>query len=112
MTPLSSEPFGLWLLEHEHGRDFRHSRNWEGIGEALGAIRAAAGTAFLTGEVYLPTRRHDAYLEHLDCTFVFELLQSPWEVDAVRPAVEAGSRSRGPAWVDAAVGANWFRRRA
>ena len=97
--PRSTEPFGLWLLEHELGRDFRHSRNWHGIGEALGAIRAAAGPSFLTGEVYLPAPRHDAYLDHFDCTFVFELLQSPWEADMVRAAVEAGSRSVGPAWV-------------
>jgi len=97
--PRSSEPFGLWLLEHELGRDFRHSRNWHEIGNALAAIRAAAGSSFLTGEVYLPARRHAAYLEHLDCTFVFELLQSPWEIDSIRLAVEAGSRSSGPAWV-------------
>jgi alpha-glucosidase len=97
--PRSSEPFGLWLLEHELGRDFRHSRNWHGIGAALAAIRTAAGSAFLTGEVYLPAWRHDEYLDHLDCTFVFELLQSPWEVGSVRSAVEAGSRSTGPAWV-------------
>ena len=52
--PPSDEPFGLPLLEHELGRDLRHSRNAEWIGEALGAIREAAGDALLIGEVYLP----------------------------------------------------------
>ena len=95
----SSAPFGLWLLEHEVGRDLSHSRNWHEIGKALAAIREAAGDALLVGEVYLPARRHGAYLEHLDRTFVFELLQAPWEVDVVRAAVEAGSEGPGAAWV-------------
>jgi alpha-glucosidase len=97
--PRSDEPFGLWLLEHELGRDFRHSRNWREIGKALGAIREAAGDKLLVGEVYLPAGRHAAYLEHLDRSFVFELLQSSWEIEQVRAAVEAGSAGPGPAWV-------------
>jgi alpha-glucosidase len=97
--PRSTEPFGLWLLEHELGRDFSYSRNWHEIGKALGAIREAASDALLVGEVYLPARRHAAYLEHLDRAFVFELLQTPWQADLVRAAVEAGSQSAGPAWV-------------
>jgi alpha-glucosidase len=95
----SDEPFGLWLLEHELGRDLSRSRNWHEIGEALGAIRAAAGDALLVGEVYLPARRHAAYLEHLDRAFVFELLQASWEAGPVRAAVEAGSAAPGAAWV-------------
>ena len=97
--PRVDEPFGLWLLEHELGRDFRHSRNWHEIGKALGAIRAAAGDALLIGEVYLPARRHAPYLAHLDRAFVFELLQSPWEAAYVRAAVTAGCEGLGPAWV-------------
>jgi alpha-glucosidase len=97
--PSSSEAFGLWLLEQELGRDFSHSRNWHQIWKALGAIREAAGDTLLVGEVYLPARRHGPYLEHLDRTFVFELLQTPWQADTVRAAVEAGSESGGPAWV-------------
>jgi alpha-glucosidase len=97
--PRTDQPFGLWLLEHELGRDFAHSRNWREIGNALAAIRAAAGDALLVGEVYLPARRHTVYLEHLDRTFVFELLQSGWAVDQVRAAVQAGGGSPAPAWV-------------
>ena len=97
--PPSSEPFGLWLLEHEQGRDLCHSRNWQGIGQALAAIRAAAGESLLVGEVYLPTRRHAPYHRHLDRTFVFELLQAPWEAPFVRAAVTAGSAGPGAAWV-------------
>jgi alpha-glucosidase len=95
----SDEPFGLWLLEHEIGRDLSRSRNWHEIGKALGAIREAAGDRLLVGEVYLPARRRASYLEHLDRTFVFELLQSPWEGKLVRAAVEAGSEGPGAAWV-------------
>jgi alpha-glucosidase len=95
----SDEPFGLWLLEHELGRDLSRSRNWHEIGRALGAIREAAGGALLVGEVYLPARRHATYLEHLDRAFVFELLQTPWELGPVRAAVEAGSAPGAAAWV-------------
>jgi alpha-glucosidase len=97
--PRVDEPFGLWLLEHELGRDFSHSRNWREIGNALAAIRQAAGDALLVGEVYLPARRHAPYLEHFDRTFVFELLQSGWAADQVRVAVKAGCEGLGPAWV-------------
>ncbi len=97
--PRSSEPFGLWLQEHELGREFSRSRNWHEIGNALRAIREAAGDGLLIGEVYLPARRHAAYLEQLDRAFVFELLQSPWEQQAVRAAVQAGIEAPGAAWV-------------
>jgi alpha-glucosidase len=97
--PRIDEPFGLWLLEHELGRDFSHSRNWHEIGKALGAIRAAAGDALLVGEVYLPARRHAPYLEQLDRAFVFELLQASWDAEQVRAAVTAGCEGLGPAWV-------------
>jgi alpha-glucosidase len=89
--PLSSEPFGLLLLEHELGRELSHSRNWHEIGKAVGAIREAAGDALLVGEVYLPVGQHAPYLEHLDRAFVFELLQAPWNSRIVRTAVEAGT---------------------
>jgi alpha-glucosidase len=95
----SDEAFGLWLLERELGRDLSRSRNWQGIGTALGAIREAAGNALLVGEVYLPARRHTVYLEHLDRAFVFELMQTPWESPPVGAAVEAGSAAPGAAWV-------------
>ncbi len=93
--PPSDEPFGLPLLDHEVGRDLRYSRNAEWIGEALAAIREAAGDALLIGEVYLPTRKHARYLEHLDRAFVFELIQSPWEPDQLRAAVAAGAAVEG-----------------
>jgi alpha-glucosidase len=86
------------LLEHELGRDFTRSRNWQGIGNALAAIREAAGETMLVGEVYLPVARHTPYLEHLDRAFVFELLQAPWEAGIVRAAV-AGAGRPGAAWV-------------
>jgi alpha-glucosidase len=101
--PLSAEPFGLPLLEHELGRDLRYSRNAEWIGEALAAIRDAAGDALLIGEVYLPTAKHARYLEHLDRSFVFELILSPWAPDSLRAAIAAGAavegrRGPGAAW--------------
>jgi alpha-glucosidase len=95
----SNEPFGLLLLEHELGRDLSRSRNWHGIGKALSAIREAAGGALLVGEIYLPARRHTAYLEHLDRAFIFELLQAPWQAGVVRAVVESGSVGPGAAWV-------------
>jgi alpha-glucosidase len=96
--PASNEPFGLLLLEHELGRDFTHSRNWHGIGSALGAIREAARDTMLVGEIYLPAARHAPYVEHLDRAFVFELLQAPWEAGIVRAALADAGRSSA-AWV-------------
>jgi alpha-glucosidase len=93
--PLTDEPFGLPLLEHELGRDLRYSRNAERIGEALGAIRDAADEALLIGEIYLPARKHAHYLEHLDRSFVFELIQSPWEPAQLRAAIAAGAALEG-----------------
>jgi alpha-glucosidase len=100
--PASSEPFGLPLLEHEHGREFRHSRNGPGTGQALAALREAAGEALLVGEVYQPTSRFGPYLEHLDRAFVFELMLSPWEPAPLRAAIEHGTALTGrggAAWV-------------
>jgi alpha-glucosidase len=100
--PASSEAFGLPLLEHEHGRDFRHSRNGPGTGQALAALREAAGEALLVGEVYQPTSRFGPYLEHLDRTFVFELMLSAWEAAPLRSAIEHGTAlggRGGAAWV-------------
>ena len=103
--PPSDEPFGLPLLEHELGRDLRYSRNAEWIGEALGAIREAAGDALLIGEVYLPAAKHAPYLEHLDRSFVFELIQSPWEPERLRAARRRRRGDRGPQRPGRGVGA-------
>jgi alpha-glucosidase len=102
--PPSVVPFGLPLLEHELGRDLRHSRNFPGIERALGALREAAGDAFMVGEVYLPTTRYEPFLQHLDRTFVFELLLSPWQAERLGPAIDAavllrGRSGAGAAWV-------------
>ena len=101
--PPSDEPFGLPLMEHELGRDLRYSRNAEWIGAALAAIREAAGDALLIGEVYLPIAKHAPYLEHLDRSFVFELIQSPWEPGSLLAAIAAGAAAEsrsgpGAAW--------------
>jgi alpha-glucosidase len=93
--PASDEPFGLPLMEHELGRDLRHSRNAEWIGEALAAIREAAGDTLLIGEVYLPAHRHASYLAHLDRSFVFELVMSPWEPAQLLAAIAAGAALEG-----------------
>ena len=93
--PPSDEPFGLPLMEHELGRDLRYSRNAEWIGEALGAIREAAGDALLIGEVYLPAHKHVHYLEHLDRSFVFELILSGWDPAQLRAAIAAGAATEG-----------------
>jgi alpha-glucosidase len=103
--PPSGEPFGLPLLEHELGRDLCNSRNAPGTGQALAALREAAGDdALLVGEVYLPTARAAPYLEHLDRLFVFELLHATWDADVLRRAIGPAAALRGrpgaaPAWV-------------
>jgi len=81
-----------------------HSRNAPDIGVALAALRAGAGAdVLLVGEVYLPAAELAPYLEHIDVAFAFELLHSPWEVDAIRAAIEAaldpGGAAGRVAWV-------------
>jgi glycosidase len=82
------------------GLERRHSRNWmPTIRPILAALRAAAGDAFLVGEVYRPTDELEPYLESLTCAFVFELLFAPWEAAAVGAALARAAGLRGAAWV-------------
>ncbi|HEX8085073.1 MAG TPA: alpha-amylase family glycosyl hydrolase [Solirubrobacteraceae bacterium] len=86
-------------LHPEHATlEHVHSRNAPDTREALAALREGAGDAFLVGEVYLPSAGLGPYLEHLDLAFAFELFHSPWDVDAVRAAIEAAPPG-GVAWV-------------
>jgi alpha-glucosidase len=82
------------------GLERRHSRNWmPTIRPVLAALREAAGDAFLVGEVYRPTDELGPYLESLTCAFVFELLFSPWEAEAVGGALDRAAGLEGAAWV-------------
>ncbi len=101
--PLADTSFALPVVEVEN-RALTNSRNGPGLGEALAAIRAAAGDLFLVGEVYLPAELHPPYLEHLDAVFAFELFHAPWDAVGLRRAIERGIElatpaRRGPAWV-------------
>ncbi|MET0957026.1 MAG: alpha-amylase family glycosyl hydrolase [Solirubrobacterales bacterium] len=97
--PPASEPFGLPLSEEEALLSLAHSRNAPDTGEALAKIREAVGQRFLVGEVYLPSRRWQPYLEYFDAVFAFELLHAPWNTAALREAIAAITRQRGAAWV-------------
>jgi alpha-glucosidase len=98
--PPAGSPFGLPLRAEEAELALTHSRNAPDTGDALAAIRQAAGDAFLVGEVYLPATGWLPYLEHFDAVFAFELLFSDFEagalLTAIGSAVEVGS---GAAWV-------------
>jgi glycosidase len=102
--PPASEAFGLPLTEEEAALSLVHSRNSPDTGEALAALRAAAGDALLVGEVYLPSARWATYLDHLDVVFAFELLHARFEASALRAAIERAAAIKGPketgaAWV-------------
>jgi alpha-glucosidase len=73
------------LLEHDR------SRNAPDIETAVAQLRAAAGDAFLVGEVYLRSEGLAPYLIDLDAAFSFELFQAPWTAGAVRDALQAAS---------------------
>jgi alpha-glucosidase len=78
----------------------RHSRGWvPAVSAALAALREAAGDAFMVGEVYRPTAELDAYLAHLDCAFVFELLFAQWTAEAIGDVIGRAARLDRPAWV-------------
>ena len=97
--PPASEAFGLPLSEEEARLALTNSRNAPDMGQALAQIRAAAGDAVLVGEVYLPSAKWQPYLDHFDAVFAFELLQSPWEAESLRRAIEATTSRPGAAWV-------------
>jgi alpha-glucosidase len=98
--PPATEPFGLPLRPDEAELALSMSRNAPDTPEALAKIRAAAGDAFLVGEVYLPAARWQPYLESLDVAFAFELLHASWDAAVLRAAIEASTQRRGrAAWV-------------
>ena len=55
-NPPASAPFGLPLHPEEQTLEPRYSRDQPGTGEALAALRQAAGDALLVGEVYCRPR--------------------------------------------------------
>ena len=97
--PPAIEPYGLPLSEEEAQLALIHSRNAPDTGEALAKIRAAVGERFMVGEVYLPARRWQPYLDAFDAVFAFELLHAPWDADQLRAAIAASTRQPGAAWV-------------
>jgi alpha-glucosidase len=102
--PPATEPFGLPLRPDEGRFALTMSRNSPDIGQALAAIREAAGDALLVGEIYLPSSSWGPYLEHLDVAFAFELLHSRWEAGELRRAIEVaaavtGAKGTAAAWV-------------
>ena len=98
--PPVTRPFGLPLPDEYGTLEHRHSANQPDVGDALGALRAAAGDALLVGEVYLPSAGLGPYLEHVDMAFGFELFHAPWEAEALGRAIAAGAAlGPGTAWV-------------
>jgi alpha-glucosidase len=97
--PPAHEPFSLPLPDEARGLDTIRSRDATDIGDALAAVRAAAGDALLVGEVFLPPERQERYLEHLDAVFSFELFFAPWEAGALREAIGAAAALDRSAWV-------------
>jgi alpha-glucosidase len=95
--PPATDPPPLPLHPEQGTLEHRHSRNAPDVGDALAALRAGAGDAFLVGEVYLPSAELRPYLDHLDLAFAFELFHAEWDVRSVRAALEAALDPSGPA---------------
>lgn len=96
--PAATGPPPLPVPAELAGLEPVHSRNAPDTGEALAAIRAAAGDAPLVGEVYLPSDGWRPYLDHLDMVFAFELLHARWDAADLRAAIAASTRVPGAAW--------------
>jgi alpha-glucosidase len=97
-TTVPPFPWNAGYAELEH----RHSKNvhpW--VGEALAAVREAAGDALLVGEVVLRPHEWAPYLEHLDSAFAFELFHAPlpWTAEHVRGVVDDALAHGRPGWV-------------
>ena len=97
--PPARPPLALPLPDEYATLEHLYSVNAPDIEMALGALREAAGDAFLVGEVYLPTARLAHYLRPLDAAFCFELLHAPPDARALRAVLEAALELDGPARV-------------
>ena len=98
--PPATEPFPLPLDPAYGALAHVHSANAPDIGDAVAAIRAAAGPdAMLVGEVFLPGPRLGTYLPHLDFAFAFELVFAPREAGPVRAAIESMLATGKAGWV-------------
>jgi alpha-glucosidase len=98
--PPASAPFPFPLDPTYAELDHVHSVNAPDIGDAVAAIRAAAGPdAVLVGEVYLPATGRGPYLPHLDAAFAFDLAFAPRTAAAIRAAIEGDLAAGRPAWV-------------
>jgi alpha-glucosidase len=97
--PPAGAPPPLPQLDEYATLEHLYSVNAADIETALGALREAAGDAFLVGEVYLPTASLAPYLRHLDAAFCFELLHAPPDAEALRAVLEAAAELDGSAWV-------------
>jgi alpha-glucosidase len=97
--PPATGTFPLPLRPEAATLEHVYSGNRPEVGEALAALRQAAGEAFLVGEVYLGTSEYPRYLEHLDLVFAFELLFSPWRAERLRAAIDPAVELGRVAWV-------------
>ncbi len=97
--PPATGTFPLPLRPEAATLEHVYSGNRPEATQALAALRAAAGDAFLVGEVYLGTSQYPRYLEHLDLVFAFEFLFSPWKAERLRAAIEPAAELGRIAWV-------------
>ena len=97
--PPASGTFPLPLHPEAARLERVYSGNRPEVGQALAALREAAGDSFLVGEVYLGASEYGPYLEHLDVVFAFELFHSPWDADRLRGAIAAAVPLERVAWV-------------
>ena len=103
--PPSDEPFGLPAAgPRARARPALLPQRRVDRARRSAAIREAAGGRAADRRGLPAGRRHAPYLEHLDRSFVFELIQSPWEPRRLRAARR---RRRGAARAAAAPGAAW-----
>jgi alpha-glucosidase len=98
--PPRTEPFPFPQPADVAALDQRNSSHHiAALAGPLGALRSAAGDAFLVGEVYRPTHELGPYLDHLDTAFVFELMFAPWRADALAAVIERGAALAHPSWM-------------
>jgi alpha-glucosidase len=97
--PPAPAAFPLPLHEERALLGQLHSGNDAETALALGALREAAGDAFLVGEVYLPTEVLPVYLRHFDSAFAFEFFHAPWDAIRLREVVAAATGVGRLSWV-------------
>ncbi len=97
--PAADEEYELWERPDYASLKHIHTVNQPEIFDALRSLRAAFPNAFFATEAYVAMEQLPAYLEHVDLSFCFQLLQAERDTAKIADVICRGSKIPGVAWM-------------